>query len=249
MEFIRKKVLLIAFVFTLIGSISWADVPFVMDLHYDTQTSTLTIDLERTSRDEVEHFMQKLVVRTSDTVPKEESLINQNYLNEIKKVMSFFAQPGDVIAVELHYGKEGVFKKEITIPVQEKKIESKVEVNKSSILVPREYFAEPEKEKLKISPEENRQKRLTQMLQREQARPYGHKTLGYESQEEVYGYQEKLEGDFHKDVYGHEIYGYEIKKEEHGYSDPGRTDHIQEGFGYKDFGYKGSSESYGKTEY
>jgi len=80
-----------------------------LDISYAEGEGFLKIDLERLSRDEIEHFMQRLIIFHNEESQLEESLIDQNHLHQITKFIPLGAQRGDRIKAELHFGKDQVF--------------------------------------------------------------------------------------------------------------------------------------------
>jgi len=93
-----------------------AEESFQIELNYKISEGMLKIDMERLSRDEVKHFMQRLVIYKNEESQLQEELVKQNYLNQITKWIPFMAEPGDIIKVVIHYGKEGTYEQQLIVP-------------------------------------------------------------------------------------------------------------------------------------
>ena len=240
----RKIILTLAIwlIQLLSGGFVYAESPFRMDLEYQPGGGILKIDLERLSQNEMKDFMQRLVITPSASAPIEESLIDQNHLNAIVKMVPLTAVEGDTITVDLYYGSGAgaVVSRTLTVgqPTLAEEAQSSVLISDDDTL-----SSDPP---LEIQPPvQEKEEEETFGYSPPKEKEYGSRNFGYEGSKERYGYTLEENDAYKSDAASMD--GTQGKS--YGYTDPGQTDVGQKGFGYSDYGYKGDSTPYGRTTY
>jgi len=198
---------LVTFVFILLfSSTSFSSEPFSIKLAFNHLINQLRVDIDRLSKDEVNHAFKKFVVYKNGVKAGEVDLKNQNYLNHISKGVVLQARAKDVLRIELFYGQNQVLNEEIIVS-DSSQVRSKVR-RSYSVLVP------DETEEIIAK----KAKSLSQIIKDKEPETFGYIREDKRAGEQVYGY--KLD---------REKYGYTVddvkgnKPEDHGhfrYADP-----------------------------
>lgn len=207
----------------------WAADSFDMKLTYHAQANLLQIDLERLSRDEIEHVMQKLIVSVNDADRLEENMLTQNHLNKITKYLRVAAEVEDTIKVVLLYGpgdQQKIYEKDLVVVESAQDIKEE----KQSVLVTDEPL------QIKKVYSEVKEKKMRKFgYERSGNQDYGQKGFGYEGDVNKFGY---ATGD--ENIRQDEEFGYE--------RDDTRKLGEDQSYGLENFGYKSKDGVYGREE-
>ncbi len=212
--------------------IAWASQEYYLDVEYDATGAFLRVSVKNLSGKEKKDDLQKIVVYYKGKESTEEDLKNEDSTSEITKYIPLQAKTGDLIKVDLLYGKDRVITQKVTVQEPDSIYKSRniQGVSEDSVLIGDDDVQVTD---IKEKPQVNSHSSQL-ILSNETNAEYGYKDLGYKSKDLPYGY--KIPDPTEKKKVGveqsKEEYGYTSKDLPYGYIKKSDDNGAKSGYGY-----------------